>query len=144
MPKPIADNVAQANQLVDTSIDAKLASLRGVPVVVNQWASWCPNCRAEFPLFARLAKHYRHQVAFLGVDSQDSRGDAQDFLKRFRVDYPSIFDQSAAQAQSIGAGQAWPTTLFFDASGHLRHLRPGGYATLASLDADIRRYALPG
>ncbi len=42
-------NTRQADQVLDTTIQAKLAQLPGVPVVINQWASWCPNCRAEFP-----------------------------------------------------------------------------------------------
>ena len=55
-PKRLQANQAQANQLIDGSIDSKLEQLRGIPVVVNQWASWCPNCRSEFPFFQRLSR----------------------------------------------------------------------------------------
>jgi hypothetical protein len=81
-------------------------------------------------------------VAFLGDDAQDQRGNAQEFLKQHPVDYPSVFDQDASQAQSIGAGQAWPTTLYFDRTGKETFVRPGGYVTPQSLNSDIRRYAL--
>jgi cytochrome c biogenesis protein CcmG, thiol:disulfide interchange protein DsbE len=144
LPAPIRANLREANRVVDTSIQAKLAALRGVPVVVNQWASWCPNCKAEFPFFQQLAKRYRGEVAFLGLDSQDSRGNAEDFLKQYPVEYPSIYDQSAAQAQSIGGGQGWPTTIYINKDGRRTFIRPGGYTTLESLDADIRQYAVNG
>lgn len=142
VPPQIRANLRQANQIIDTSVQDKLAALKGVPVVVNQWASWCPNCRAEFGFFAELAKRYRTKVAFLGLDSQDKRNEAEAFLNEFPVEYPSIYDEDAAQAQSLGAGQSWPTTVFYDADGKVTYVRQGGYATLASLDADIQAYAL--
>lgn len=143
LPPQIAANVKQANQVIDTSVQAKLASLRGVPVVVNQWASWCPNCKFEFPFFQDLSQRYRGKVAFLGLDSQDSKGNAENFLSTHPVDYPSVFDQSAAQAASIGGGQAWPTTFFFNSAGQRVFVHVGAYASEQALAADIQRYANP-
>jgi thiol-disulfide isomerase/thioredoxin len=142
-PKRLAANLSEANQLLDVPVDEKLHELRGVPVVVNQWASWCPNCRSEFPFFQRLSAQFRDKIAFLGLDSQDDRGAAEDFLKQFPVPYPSVFDPSASEAVSIGGGQGWPTTIFFNRRGESTYVRPGGYATEEQLRADIERYALP-
>jgi cytochrome c biogenesis protein CcmG, thiol:disulfide interchange protein DsbE len=142
LPKPIAANVAQANQVIDTSLDDELSSLQGVPVVVNQWASWCPNCKFEFPFFQREAKRFQRKVAFLGLDSQDNQGDAEAFLEQFPVTYPSVFDPSASEAASIGAGKSWPTTVFIDPSGQVANVHIGAYATEDQLRADIERYAL--
>ncbi len=133
---------AQANQLIDENVTARLAKLKGVPVVVNMWASWCPNCRAEFGYFQSLGKAYDGKVAFLGLDSNDNRGDAESFLKQFPIPYPSINDPGADQARSVGAGLGWPTTIFYDAKGKRRLVRQGGYTSQGSLDADIRAYAL--
>jgi thiol-disulfide isomerase/thioredoxin len=141
-PQHLRANLSQANQLIDASIGSKLNELRGVPVVVNQWASWCPNCRSEFPFFQRLAREFGDRVAFVGLDSQDDRGSAEDFLERYPVPYPSIYDPSASEAASIGGGQGWPTTIFFDRRGAPTHVRPGGYSTLGQLRADIQQYAL--
>jgi thiol-disulfide isomerase/thioredoxin len=111
----LAANARQANRVLDTSIQVKLAGLAGVPVVINQWASWCPNCRFEFPFFQRAGHEDANRVAFVGLDSQDSQSNARAFLLKFPVDYPSVFDPSASQAQSLGGGQGWPTTIFLNA-----------------------------
>jgi cytochrome c biogenesis protein CcmG/thiol:disulfide interchange protein DsbE len=135
----------EANALLDggpRAFKAQLAALRGTPVVVNQWASWCGPCRFEFPFFQRLAKRYAGRLAFLGVDSQDSRSDARAFLERFPVPYPHFYDKDASVARLFRGGRAWPTTAFYDRDGDLVFTHLGAYATEAKLDGDIRRYAL--
>ena len=102
----------QANQLLDGGSDAfkqRLASLRGHPVVVNQWASWCGPCRFEFPFFRRQAKKYEGQVAFLGVNSQDNRDNAAAFLQKLPVPYPHYFDPDGEVARVFRGGRAFPT-----------------------------------
>src|SRR5919112_852130 len=87
-PKPLSALHAQANQLLGGGSDAfkeRLAALKGYPVVVNKWASWCPPCRAEFPYFQRQAARLARKVAFIGVDSNDNDGDAREFLDEFPV-----------------------------------------------------------
>ncbi|HVC86491.1 MAG TPA: TlpA disulfide reductase family protein [Gaiellaceae bacterium] len=134
-------NTQSANQiLLSATIQAKLAQLRGVPVVVNQWASWCSNCRAEFPFFQTAGRVYARRVAFVGLDSEDSRANAVSFLRRFPVDYPSVFDPSASQAQSLGGGQGWPTTIYLNAAHKITFVHEGAYPTLASLEQDIVSY----
>ncbi|MEJ7798527.1 MAG: TlpA disulfide reductase family protein [Solirubrobacteraceae bacterium] len=59
--------------MIDDNVTARLAKLKGVPVVLNMWASWCPNCGAELGYFQSLSKAYDGKVAFLGLDSNDSR-----------------------------------------------------------------------
>jgi|SRR5436305_9039375 len=135
----------QANRLLGggtSAFEKQVNALRGHPIVVNQWASWCGPCRFEFPFLQRLAARYRGRVAFLGVDAQDNRGDAEAFLKQRPLPYPSFYDLNAAVARTFKGGLAWPTTAFYDARGKLTRTHPGAYATQAKLDEDIRRYAL--
>ncbi|MGH2970410.1 MAG: TlpA family protein disulfide reductase [Solirubrobacteraceae bacterium] len=144
---PLADLKAQANQLLDGGPDAfraRLAQLRGHPVVVNQWASWCGPCRFEFPFFRDLARKHDGRVAFLGVNSRDSRDEATEFLKELPVPFPHYFDEDASIARVFRGGRAWPTTAFYDASGELVYTHQGQYRSESDLDADIRRYALRG
>ena len=134
-------NVRQADQILDTNIEAKVAQLAGLPVVINQWASWCTNCRAEFPFFQQAGRQDSGRVAFVGLDSQDSQSNAQAFLRQFPVDYPSVFDPSASQAQSLGAGQGWPTTIFLNAKHQVTYVHEGAYPMLRALQQDVDHYA---
>ena len=60
-----------------------MKSLKGLPVVVNKWASWCAPCIAEFPDLQKTAKKYGSRVAFLGVNVSDSDAKAKQFLRKF-------------------------------------------------------------
>jgi len=142
LPKPLAENVSLGNQLIDEGVPAlqdRLAKLRGYPVVVNQWASWCPPCRAEIPLFQKAAQQYQGKVAFLGIDMQDSRGPAEDFLSELPMPYPSIWDPDSAAISSLGGGQVSPTTALVDERGDVVFTRQGQYPDLPTLRADIQR-----
>ena len=143
VPDALADNRAQANQILDEgTLDAKLAELRGHPIVVNQWASWCEPCRAEFPHFQETAEAHAKDIAFLGIDMQDDRDAAEDFLAELPVPFPSIFDPTAEQISSLGGGFVSPTTVFIDARGEIVNVFQGSYATREQLEADIDRYLL--
>jgi thiol-disulfide isomerase/thioredoxin len=143
-PAPLAALHRQANQLLPGGAGAfedRLAQLRGHPVVVNKWASWCPPCRAEFPFFQRLSVSLGRQVAFLGVDSDDNRGEAREFLRDFPVSYPSYEDPDQEVARVFKGHLAFPATAFYDRTGKLTFVHQGGYASEARLREDIERYA---
>jgi cytochrome c biogenesis protein CcmG/thiol:disulfide interchange protein DsbE len=143
-PRPLAELYEQPNQLLPGGVDAfeqRLADLRGYPVVVNKWASWCGPCRAEMPWFQRLSARLGKRIAFLGVDSQDSSNAAQDFLREFPLPYPSYSDPGEEIAQAMKATIGFPATAFYDSSGELAHVQQGEYASIDALTADIERYA---
>jgi cytochrome c biogenesis protein CcmG/thiol:disulfide interchange protein DsbE len=138
-------NAAGANRLVGEGardLKGRLASLRGHPVVVNQWASWCGPCRFEFPFFAAAVRRHGATVAFVGVDYMDTRDAAQSFLEEQPPGFPSIYDGEGRAARAIGGGRAMPTTLFIGPDGRTRYAKLGGYAKASQLDADIRRHLL--
>ena len=124
------------------AFEARLAELEGTPVVVNQWAAWCSPCRAEFPYFERLARKYEGRVAFLGVNSQDSRDDAVRFLDENPVPFPHFYDRNSEIARLFGGGRAWPTTAFYRADGELEFTHQGAYRNEGDLEDDVVRYAL--
>ena len=95
----------------------------------------------EFPFFQQAGRQDSGRVAFVSLDSQDSQSSAQAFLRQFPVDYPSVFDPSASQAQSLGGGQGWPTTIFLNAKHQITDVHVGAYPTLGALRQDIDRYA---
>src|SRR3954469_6689740 len=93
---------------------AQLARLRGTPVVVTKWASWCPPCRAEFPYFRDQAGKRGAKVAFLGVDANDNDAAARKFMARLPLPYPSFIDGNNKIAAEFNGVQAFPTTVFYD------------------------------
>jgi cytochrome c biogenesis protein CcmG, thiol:disulfide interchange protein DsbE len=144
-PPKLAKLHGQANQLLGGTKDefqTRMDELRGYPVVVNKWASWCAPCRGEFPAFQTAAIQLGKRVAFLGLDGNDYDNNARKFLKQFPVTYPSYRDPDEKIGPSIQAGIAYPTTIFFDRSGKLVYAHPGPYKTAADLITDIKRYAL--
>lgn len=147
LPMPLADNVSQASELIDGSaeaLEAKLDDLRGHPVVVNQWGSWCPPCRAEFPFFAESAESHLDEVAFVGVDIEDDREAAEEFLEEFPVPYPSVFDPDSEAVALLDWAGFSPTTWFIDERGAIEFVRNGAYPDRGTLEADIHNYLLRG
>jgi len=143
-PAPLASLHSQADRLLDGGPDAfkrRLAALKGHPVVVNKWASWCGPCRAEFPFLQQQAVKRGRKVAFLGVNANDNDGDAASFLKRFSLSYPSYKDPDLKVSAVFGGVQGFPTTAFYDSKGGLSYVHQGGYSSERKLAADIDRYA---
>src|SRR3954449_12762235 len=143
-PAPLASLHQQGCDLLDGGPDAfkqRLAALRGHPVVVNQWASWCGPCRAEFPHFQKASLALGKRVAFLGVDSMDNDGDAAAFLKRYPIVYPSYKDGDGKVAQVFKGVGPLPKTIFYSRSGKLQYVHVGQYRDEAALRRDISRYA---
>ena len=147
-PPQLAGIRSQASQLLDggkDAFDARLAQLRGTPVVVNKWASWCGPCRFEFPWFQSLAHDRGGRIAFLGVNSNDSSGSAQTFLSELPLPYPSYSDPDLQIAQELGGPpQAMPATAFYDRAGKLAYTHIGQYQSEQQLIADVNKYAAGG
>jgi thiol-disulfide isomerase/thioredoxin len=143
-PAPLAALYEQANDLLPGGQDAfekRIAQLRGYPVVVNVWASWCGPCREEFPVLQKLSARYGKEVAFFGLNSEDSDDAAATFLREEPVPYPSYTDPHKDVFTSLGA-VGFPDTAFFDEKGELVYLKQGPYRHDSELEADVRRYAL--
>jgi thiol-disulfide isomerase/thioredoxin len=142
-PAPLASLHAQANRLLSggaAAFDARMRSLEGHPVVVNSWGSWCAPCRGEFKLFQQAAVQLGKNVAFLGLDAQDNNDNARKFLACRPVSYPSYEDGDVKISFKHRAGNAFPTTIFYNPRGQLVYAHPGQYTKLADLVTDIRRY----
>lgn len=146
-PAPLAAIHDESNELLGGGKDAvrdRLKALRGTPVVVNKWASWCGPCRAEFPHFQNISVEFGKRVAFLGLNSGDNDGDAAEFLTDFPVSYPSYKDPNEKAALDLGLSAAYPATMFFNAAGEQVYTKQGLYVDEADLAADIEKYAIGG
>lgn len=95
-----------------------LRQLRGRPVILNFWASWCGPCKEEAPRLAASAHAHATEVAFLGVDVQDLTTDARRFLRRFHVRYPSVRDNGGSTYDGYGLTGV-PETYWIDGDGRI-------------------------
>ncbi len=143
-PPELAAVYARGGQLLQggpKAFRAQLAELRGYPVVVNKWASWCGPCRAELPYFRRQALERGRRVAFLGSNTNDSDGPATRFLNELPLPFPSYADPNGDIAQIFQEVIAFPSTAFYGRDGRLVTVKQGVYASERELAADIDRYA---
>lgn len=142
-PAPLARLHARGNRLLPArSAKAELAAVKGFPVVVNKWASWCEPCRGEFPTFQQVSAELGKEVAFFGLNAQDAREDAGRFLEGYPLSFPSLYDPDLKAAQVFGAASTYfPTTVFYDASGKQTYIHQGPYYEAEELRADIAKYA---
>ena len=142
-PSELAGLHAQAAEVLEggkSAFDRRLRALRGRPVVVNKWASWCGPCRSEFPHFQRVATARGKEIAFLGLNSGDKPQAARRFLEDFPVPFPSYSDPSEEIARAYEAAKFYPMTIFVDERGEIAYVHPGEYRSEADLEADIERY----
>lgn len=123
-----------------TEFEGILVGLRGRPVVVNIWASWCAPCRTEMPLLQDTASSYGSEAVILGVASNDDPAEARQFLEDLDLTYPNVFDISGQIRVALGLS-AYPTTYVFGADGVLRATVNGGISEqrLAGLIEDALR-----
>ena len=142
VPKGNPVALPEAGQLTPLSADdfeGVLVGLRGTPVIVNIWASWCAPCRTETPLLERTWRAHGGEVVILGVASKDVSSSSLGFMDEFGVTYPNVFDSSGQIRARLGL-RGFPTTYVFGADGTLRTTIVGGLTEqrLAAVLLDLR------
>ncbi|WP_019007995.1 TlpA family protein disulfide reductase [Deinococcus aquatilis] len=122
-----------------------LASLKGRPVVVNFWASWCAPCREEAPLFRELSTRQTAGtgLAVVGVLFQEtSEKSARDFIREYALAYPNLQDPGIKTGINYGVSGI-PETVFIDASGMVKHMDRGGL-TRERLNVGLEKIGVKG
>ena len=106
----------------------KLSALRGHPVVVTFWGTWCPPCREEFPrLVAAYGKYRGDGLEIIAVNQRDqelSVKDVKAFSDSFAVPFPIALDVRG-RSRRVYRLVGLPTTVFIDTAGTIRQVQPG-------------------
>jgi thiol-disulfide isomerase/thioredoxin len=131
--------------LSGTTLEGKhldLASLRGKPVVLNVWGSWCPPCRKEAPDLQAAATELGAKASFVGIDTrEDAASQGLAYQRRFKITYPSLVDQGDLLLALRGAisSQSPPVTLVLDPQGRIaaRFIGPVTRLTLVEMVHDV-------
>src|SRR3954452_4176559 len=142
-PAPLNGLYSQANTLIgggESAFDQRLAQLKGTPVIVNKWASWCGPCQTEFPVFQEAAVTHGKQIAFLGLNSQDKDPAAKKFLNTRPLPFPSYTDPRDEIARKREIAVGFPMTQFIGRDAKTAYIHTGPYTSEAQLSEDIDRY----
>ena len=113
---PAADRQVPEFSLEMVTSRGRLSSddLRGAPVVLNFFASWCVPCREEAPLLQDAWEDYRDEgLQMVGVSIRDSKPDARAFVEKFGITYPVVHDPQETLARRLGLF-GLPETYFID------------------------------
>ncbi len=97
----------------------QLSDLRGKPVLLNFWASWCPPCRKEMPDLQEFASQYSEKIHVIGINWNDQQTTVQAFLDQYRVTYTNLLDTNGkvfVRYELTGL----PTSFFIDEDGIIR------------------------
>ncbi|MGA9525295.1 MAG: redoxin domain-containing protein [Myxococcaceae bacterium] len=112
-------------QELTTGKTISLAELRGKPVVINFWASWCVPCRYEHPVLEWGQREFGRDVVFLGMMFEDTPENAQGFLGRYGYSYPQLIDPNSLTAVQYAVAGV-PETYFISPDGTIfdKHVGP--------------------
>ncbi len=121
-----------------TGLDSQeigLNDLKGRPIILNFWASWCPPCKAEMPAFQKASKEYSDtelQVIAINATNQDSLSDVKQFVEQHGITFPIPLDQTGSVSSDYLV-HSLPTTYFIDQNGIITEVIIGGPIPLSLL-----------
>jgi peroxiredoxin len=116
----------------------RLADLKGQPVVLNFWATWCPPCQAEMPALQALTDAYAGRgVTVLGVNQAEGADQVRGFLQSKGIDFPVVLDADAGVSQAYRV-RSLPTTFFIDREGVIDEIVIGGPLSRALLESKVQ------
>jgi thiol-disulfide isomerase/thioredoxin len=118
----------------------RLAGLRGRPLVLNLWATWCTFCRDELPVMAQGARAAHGRVAFLGLDAEDSIAGAQGLAAAERLPYNSVVDPDGVTKPALYWATGLPVTVFVAADGRQAGHHIGPIADERQLAGLVKQY----
>jgi len=111
--------------------EVSLSDYRGKVVLINFWATWCPPCREEMPLFERVYKKYRDKgFEILAISTDTSTEPVKKFVKEYKLSFLILMD--ADNVSGLYGIQGLPTSFLIDREGKIVKVRLGKYKEIES------------
>jgi thiol-disulfide isomerase/thioredoxin len=124
-PDPLAGHTVPDFELKSLSGETiRIADLRGHPVLINYWTTWCPPCREEMPLLQKRSEKYPDLVV-LAIDSDEDEATVKDYIDRYGYTFTVLLDPDWNVERMLGV-MAYPTSIFIDPEGIIRARYVGG------------------
>ena len=121
-PEPAVGRLAPDIELETLDgLTFSLYGLRGTPVVINFWATWCGPCQREMPALQAAAERYAGRVVIAGVDQGESPEVVARFIQEAGITFPIPMDRDFRVGDRYNV-KGLPTTFFVDKYGYIRHL----------------------
>ena len=121
-----------------TGENITLSSLRGKPVLLNFWATWCPPCKAEMPFLQQINDTWKPKgLVILEVDVGEKKGQVETFMTGLNLSMQVALDTDMKVTSKSYLIGAIPTTFFIDKNGVIRQKNVGGYLSRAAIEAEL-------
>lgn len=116
---------------VTTGQPLRLSALRGQPVWINFWATWCPPCKEELPrMKAQYDKYRGNGLQIVGIDMQEDPSDVRAYAQANGFDWAFVVDQDGSVTNRYFTSGI-PTHVFVDAAGVIRAVHVGDLQSTA-------------
>ncbi len=115
--------------------EIRLSDLKGKVVLINFWATWCPPCQREMPLFERVYRKYKDrgfEILAISTDAEVSK--VKEFIKEYKLSFPVLMDNG--EVSSLYGVQGLPTSFLIDREGKIVKIRLGEYK---ELESDVKK-----
>ncbi len=131
-------NLAPAFELRDLDGETvSLSGLRGSPVMLNFWATWCPPCRAEMPYLQEIYDEWTSQgLVLLAINLRESSSEVRGFMQSNGLSFPVLLDSTGSVGTKYNVSGI-PTTFFIDKDGIIQAMRVGGFRSKEEIEGYI-------
>ncbi len=118
-----------------------LSSLRGSPVMLNFWATWCGYCVEEMPLIEEVYQGWAGKppsVVILAIDIKESLSKVRSFMEDYNLSFTALLDSDGSVAEKYGV-RAIPTSFFIDKDGIVQDVKIGSFQSVAEIEDSLRK-----
>jgi peroxiredoxin len=130
---------ARAPDFTATTLDGEtiiLDELRGQPVVLNFWATWCGYCRYQMPFLQAASEEKANEMEFIGINIRENIDKVRQVIEYEGIDYTIVLDGNGAVANSYNV-RPIPATFFLDEQGIIKQIKIGAFMSQSELMAAL-------
>ena len=154
LPLSMTPTVSQGNQVGNLAPDFQLSdlqgnivtisNLKGKPILINFWATWCPYCQAERPTIQQIYNEWQSKglvvltIDIIGSTATETPSNLADFMQTHNYSFPVLLDMNRDATKSYGI-RFTPTNILIDKNGIIYEIQTGGYPSKAAMETSLTK-----